>query len=266
MPKKFQKIIFLFFSGLVIALTTAISIFIIVHLRSAIIENVESQLFVTQRVFDTFLGLSMEQAITQTRSFSESGRFKAAVDTRDSETILQLLTTQQDIIKSDLMLVTDYEGNILANTLPEGPEYVIPSPLLQVNSLTEPYYSDLWSVAGSIYQIASAPIYITDHIFGYVKIGHEMDDEKAIEIKNMTQTEITFITNDRISASTFQPEFHEELSTAIFVNEDFFTDSMTFSAELGEHVYLSFILPIKNITDEIVGYSLIQKSLTQAYG
>ena len=79
--------------------------------------EVESQIFITQRVFNEFLILSQDQTMVQTRSFSESSRFKAAVDTKDPVTIIQLLQTQQEIAQSDLIIVTDNEGNILTNTI-----------------------------------------------------------------------------------------------------------------------------------------------------
>ena len=264
MRHRFQNKIFISFAGLVITLIASASFLVIAHVRNSIVDNVESQIMVTQRVFDTVLEQMSKQAVTQAFSFAESGRFKAAVDTRDPETILQLVETQQAIFESNFIIVTDESGNIIANTLDPGLNKQSVSKNFMIG-FPSPSNADLAVYRTKLYETASAPIEIAGYVFGYLIIGHAIDDEKASGFKDITLNEITFFVNDKIAASTLSAEYRGELENYVATDRRERTDSTAFDIHMGEEVFLSRIAPLRNAANSPVGYYVIQKSLTEAY-
>jgi signal transduction histidine kinase len=153
----------------------------------------------------------------ETRLIADLPRLKAALDANsDPDTIKPVADEYQRLIGSDLFLVTNPSGQVVAEAgrlpAPRGN----PAAEQAIRLATQGREAvSLWPVPGGVIQVVSAPSVVNGQVLGTVSAGFSLDEEAAARFKKLTNSEIAFAVDGRIQASTLPQEFNDQLATLV---------------------------------------------------
>jgi signal transduction histidine kinase len=150
----------------------------------------------------------------ETRLIADLPRLKAALDTNsDPATIRPLADEYQRLIGSDLFLVTNPSGQVVAEAgrlrAPRGNAAAEQAIRLATQGREA---VSLWPVRGGVIQVVSAPSVVNGQVLGTVSAGFSLDEEAAGNFKALTNSEIAFAVDGRIQASTLPRRFDASLA------------------------------------------------------
>lgn len=148
----------------------------------------------------------------ETRLIADLPKLKAALDTKDPATVQPLAEEYQRLIGSDLFLVTNPAGQVLAEAgrlrAPRGN----PAAERAIRQAMQGHEAvSLWQDRGSVLQVVSVPS-VLGQVLGTVSAGFSLDDEAAARFKALTNSEIAFAVDGRIQASTLASQFNANLA------------------------------------------------------
>ena len=157
---------------------------------------------------DTLFGHFSREA----RLIADLSRLNAAVTTQDPPTVQPIAEEYQTRIGSDLMVVTDPAGRVLAQAgrlrMPDGP-----APRDAIKGATEGHeVVSLWPHEGGVLQVVSVPSFTGPELIGTVSVGFSLDEQTANRFKALTNSEIAFVVNGRVQASTLPAAFNDALA------------------------------------------------------
>ncbi len=150
----------------------------------------------------------------ETRLIADLPRLKAALDTNsDPDTIRPLADEYQRLIGSDLFLVTNPSGQVVAEAgrLPAPRGNAATEQAIRLATQGREAVS-LWPVHGGVIQVVSVPSVVGGQVLGTVSAGFSLDEEAAARFKVLTNSEIAFAIDGRIQASTLPAEFNATLA------------------------------------------------------
>ena len=141
----------------------------------------------------------------QARLVADLPKLKALVDTGDRPTVERGAADYQRQLGSDLFLVTDRAGRVLASVSSGAPDPALTA-LPTIQDAREGRESaTFWLGPQGILQVVSVPIAVgtaPPEILGTLSVGFLLDDALAARLKAMTGSEIAFATGGRVTAST----------------------------------------------------------------
>jgi signal transduction histidine kinase len=157
---------------------------------------------------DTLFGHFSREA----RLIADLSRLNAAVTTQDPPTVQPIAEEYQRRIGSDLMVVTDPSGRVLAQAgrlrMPGGP-----APIEAIRGATKGHeVVSLWPHQGGALQVVSVPSFTGPELIGTVSVGFSLDEETANRFKALTNSEVAFVVDGRVQASTLPSEFNDTLA------------------------------------------------------
>ena len=156
---------------------------------------------------------------TRTETFMQMARFiadapplKAAVDTNDPPTVQEIANRYQDQVKSNLLLVTNREGGVLATVGGSGRTAAIVSnqPAIHDGLAGRETLSLLPQPDGML-QLVTVPVYVgitRPDILGTLSVGFMLDNTLAAQLKQITLSDIAFGMNGQILAATLADEYY----------------------------------------------------------
>jgi len=141
----------------------------------------------------------------QARLVADLPKLKAAVDTGDPPTVGPVAAEYQRQLGSDLFLVTDPSGRVLASIPDEelGPQVASLPTIREARAGRES--ATFWLAPQGILQVVSVPIAVgaaPPDILGTLSVGFLLGDTLATRLKTLTGSEIAFAVGGRIVAST----------------------------------------------------------------
>jgi len=150
---------------------------------------------------------------TRTETFTQMARFmadapplKAAVDTNDPPTVQDVADGYQHQLKSNLLLVTNRTGRVLATVGASARTATIISSQPAVRgALTGREGLSLLPQPGGMIQLVTVPVFIgLSHpdILGTLSVGFILDDALAAQLKQITLSDIAFGMDGQILAAT----------------------------------------------------------------
>ena len=150
---------------------------------------------------------------TRTETFMQMARFiadapplKAAVDTNDPETVQGIANTYQNQVKSNLLLVTNRKGDILATVGATGRTAAIIANQPAVHDgLAGRESLSLLPQSDGMIQLVTVPVYVgivRPDILGTLSVGFMLDNALAAQLKQITLSEIAFGMDGQILAAT----------------------------------------------------------------
>ncbi|MBI3326248.1 MAG: HAMP domain-containing protein [Nitrospinae bacterium] len=228
----------------------------------------------TQMVFEQFQRARFERLLSIARILGREYALRTAVATYDPATVLSAGKNFQARAKSDLFLVTDETGKVLARTdrprLEGVAEDLSSLPAIQ-QALDDKESTHLWRVQDKVYQVVSVPLKAGTDLLGTLSLGFELNDAVAAELKAMTRSEITFLVGGRVVASTWTEAARQDLlRQASRLSGQWSTRE---AAELlyplvelpilGES-YLSLVGPLQGLGVKGMGFKILQRSLDEA--
>ena len=163
---------------------------------------------------------------TRTETFMQMARFiadapplKAAVDTNDPPTVQEIANRYQDQVKSNLLLVTNRAGGVLATVGGAGRTTAIVSnqPAIHDGLAGRETLSLLPQPDGMI-QLVTVPVYVgitRPDILGTLSVGFMLDNALAAQLKQITLSDIAFGMNGQILAATLPNEHYGVLGDSL---------------------------------------------------
>jgi signal transduction histidine kinase len=159
----------------------------------------------------------LDQFIREARLIADLPKLKAAVAEDDPPTVLPLAIDYWKQIDSDLFLVTNREGAVLATAgLPE----LMETPVRMEAAVSEARAGrETFSFLlhpGGILQVVSLPIWIDPaqpEILGTLSVGFSLDERIASRFKALTNSEIAFVMDGEVQATTLPPAHRRALTS-----------------------------------------------------
>lgn len=160
---------------------------------------------------------------TRTETFMQMARFiadapplKAAVDTNDPPTVQEIANRYQDQVKSNLLLVTNKAGGVLATVGASGRTAAIIShqPAIHDGLAGRETLSLLPQPDGLI-QLVTVPVYVgltRPDILGTLSVGFMLDNALAAQLKQISLSDIAFGMDGQILAATLPREHYPALA------------------------------------------------------
>ena len=176
----------------------------------------------------------------ETRLIADLPKLKAALSTKDPNTVRPIAEQYQRVIGSDLFVVTNPAGQVLAEAgrlrMPRDDEAAVET----IERATRGQEAiSLWHTARGVIQVVSVPCFIGPELLGTVSAGFSLDEETAARFKALTNSEIAFAMDHRVQASTLPSEFDGALAALVGVE-----NVRTIQLGDGEYVAISRTLPL----------------------
>ena len=116
-------------------------------------------------------------------------------------TVMGVAQDFNTITRQDLFDVLDQDGNVLAATEPATETGAIPPGLLK-RALAGEVVSGIVVRSGSAYQVALAPALVGGRVAGCLLLGSRVGQGLAERLRQLTRSEVTFVSLGRSSGST----------------------------------------------------------------
>lgn len=205
-----------FASALLAVLAIGVAVY---RVNVAVTRQAESEL---QRGVEEAGTLLEEYRTTLFEHFSREARLiadlsnlKAAIDTKDAPTVQPIADEYQRRIGSDLFIVTDRTGRVLAESGRLRVTQGDPAAAEAIAKATRGSESvALWPHPGGVIQVVSVPSVVGSDLIGTVSVGFSLDEEAAARFKALTNSEIAFAVGGVVQASTL-PHFNAALASAV---------------------------------------------------
>jgi signal transduction histidine kinase len=164
---------------------------------------------------------------------------KAAVYEKDPPTVQPIADRYQRQIGSDLFVVTDPTGRVLAQSgrlrMPDDPA--------AYDAIRQATKGDLvvslWPHHAGVAQVVSVPSVIESELVGTLSVGFSLDEEAAARFKAITNSEVAFAVGNRVQASTLPARFNDALAQIVGT-----TDMQSVTLDDIEYVAVSRTLPM----------------------
>lgn len=211
-----------------------------------------------QGFFKQQQSLQYDRLVESAYLISENSNYKANVELNDPPSVNQSVEEFSLFIKSDLFVVTDNDGKILAwlnNNDRVGENISFRQSIKDALDRIEPpinvQWPKLWSVDGELYQIVSIPIYAGNTLLGTTTLGSKFQDSEAKLLKQNTPLDvIMFLDNEPIAYSNVQENM--DVYSDFVIDRKELIDSLTsnleisrpFRENLNNQEVLAFISPL----------------------
>lgn len=179
------------------------------------------------------------------RLIADLPKFKAVVETRDPPTVEPIARDYQEQAGSDLFLVTDPEGGVLAAIGgPAAASQARQAPGIARARAGAPTMA-FWPHPTGVLQVVSLPVTIglnQPEILGTLTVGYLLDDERAKSLKALTGADIAFALDGEVRSSTLGHDAHPRL--AMLLNADRVPRVM-----IGNSEYAALVTPLRARSD-----------------
>jgi signal transduction histidine kinase len=190
-----------------------------------------------------------EHFTREARLVADLSNLKAAIDTKDARTVQPIADEYQRRIGSDLFVVTDPSGRVLAEAGRLHMTRNDPAAKEAIQRATGGHEAlSLWGHTGGVIQVASVPSVLGTELLGTVSVGFSLDEEAAARFKALTKSEVAFAFGDEIQASTLPARFNSQLAQVAGTS-----GISTIHLGDSEYVFVSRTLPLTPSAAEAAG-------------
>jgi adenylate cyclase len=192
-----QTRILVFFLGLLLVVQGLTFLAVTTANSRSVNEQIENDLKVTGRVFHRFVADRVDQLTLSATLLSGDFAFKQAYADGDRETLFSAVKNlQEQRIGADVMMLADAEDySVIIDTLhPDHRrvEFEFPE-LIEASEDSGQPTTSLTTIDGRLYRLVVVPLLAPEPV-AWIAIGLLIDDEFANELKELTLTEISFVT------------------------------------------------------------------------
>ncbi|HWT44464.1 MAG TPA: histidine kinase dimerization/phospho-acceptor domain-containing protein, partial [Vicinamibacterales bacterium] len=172
-----------------------------------------------------YRALRFDHFANEARLVADLPKLKAAVDTNDPATVLDIASGYQQQLKADVFVIVR-RGRLLARF---GGGDISEAELLAKPGLDEASYAReetaFWSAPHGVLQVVSVPVFIDRELAGALIVGVSLDSTAAARFKTLTNSEIVFGARGVIQASTIDGSLWPTLAPLLSTRG--FTPSVT---------------------------------------
>jgi len=192
-------------------LTAIIVALIIVNqvVRKQVFESVSTDMEKSRMVFKEIQKRDWQLLRERSWVAAEAPHLKAAVDTEDSTTVQGVAAEIIKTVSSDIMIVLDKTGKVLArHGLSEEQIRIYHQDSLSVYDQTPEGEIARLSLSGNIFHVVRSPVVAFSSgqgatLLGYLILGNKVDESYIQQLKHLVKSEIAFLKQDKILFSTF---------------------------------------------------------------
>ena len=157
------------------------------------------------------------------RLIADAPKLKAAVDTNDPPTVQDIANGYQDQLKSNLLLVTNKPGGVLATVGASARTAAIVANQPAVrDALAGRESLSLLPQPDGILQLVTVPVSVgitpRRDILGTLSVGFLLDDALAAQLKQITGSDIAFGMDGQILAATLPREHYPALAERLRID------------------------------------------------
>ena len=147
------------------------------------------------------------------RLIADSPKLKAAIDTKDPQTVARLAPDFQRLTRADLLIVTGREGNRLAVVGAWPADAVPPQPA--PDAAEGATWFTYWPHPDGVLEVVTVPVLLGPQLLGAVSLGFVFDVRRASQLRQMTESEIAFAVRNRVWAATVAREHFPLVATML---------------------------------------------------
>lgn len=255
--------------AIVVSLAVAMMSLTNLSITQAMKGKVEDDLLAAQGVFEQFQRLRFQQLLIFNNTVAEIPHLKAVVTTPglDHATILDSAQAAQQLIQSDLLMLTDERGRLLASVaeptrfgdnLSETPAFT--------SALRGELFQGIWMSEKKIYQVVASPILFGDNIAGALLTGFAVDSSLVQVLEQMTNSHVAMIGSKELVTSSAGADLFAKLRQTLPLTDQEEPGLLVTTTIDGErYVVLKTPLGDRNASDVLV-QSLLVRSLDQELG
>jgi signal transduction histidine kinase len=204
-------------SALLAVLCIAVAIYLVnVRVTAEAERTLEREMLATAALVDNLRTTRTETYTQLARFIADAPQLKAAVDTDDAPTVQDVANGYQSQVKSNLLLVTNKSGRVLATVgASERTAAIISSQPAVRDALAGRDSHSLLPQPDGILQLVTVPISIGlahPDILGALSVGFMLDSALAAQLKQITLSEIAFGMDGQVLAATLPREHYPQLS------------------------------------------------------
>jgi len=248
----------LLLAGMTGLITMGVLLAINVTLTKEIEADVLRTFRQTQSSYAKEQSLRFDRLVESAYLISENVTFKANLTLNDPASVEQSALDFAQFTKTDLVLVTDPSGNLLAR-LGGTPAY--DDQLAQLAPLARalrgedpdinPAWPDLAVFEETVYQIASVPVFTGNRLLGTLTLGARLTSMEANALSGDSGIDITFFLDDQPFATTLDSTQQPVLADFASTHASMISESLarpdaptSFSAELPSESVYAFASPL----------------------
>jgi len=169
-------------------------------------EELQRGLVDSATVLEQYRDLLFEQFAREASLLADLPKLKAAVGVDHAPTVRPIAEDYQRQIGSDLFVVTNAVGALLAQIgeVDLTADQVAEMPTVQA-ALTGRATASFWPRTGGDIQVVTVPIWIDQtqpELLGTLSVGFTLDDRLATRFKALTASDIAFLVDDTVQATT----------------------------------------------------------------
>ncbi len=264
--------IFIAFSSLIIAVLLATLGFTQVVVSREVERTLDRELLTTGEVFEALLKERGARLETNSTLLASDFALKSAVATHfdpstyEPATLASAAQSWQERIGVDLFWITDEIGTVLVASSEKdrsGEAIEELSPLREAIESEEPA-AGIAEVDGQLFQLVAVPVFAPD-VIGFLLLGEAVDDRLAGRLKGSTGTDVSFLTQDRLFASSWPTDKRgrfipsPQARSALLSS----TTRRTSPFTVEDETFLSLIVPVQSHLRQPL-FALMQTSYDEA--
>jgi signal transduction histidine kinase len=178
-------------------------------------QTLQREIVTTSALVDQLRRTRTETFTQMARLIADAPKVKAAVDTNDPPTVQDIASGYQNQLKSNLLLVTNKAGAVLATVgaTPQAALVIANQPALRDALRGHESFSLLPHPNGML-ELVTVPISIglaQPEILGTVSVGFLLDNALAAQLKEITGSDVAFGMDGQILAATLPREMYAVL-------------------------------------------------------
>ena len=182
-------------------------------------QTLQREIVTTSALVDQLRTTRSETFTQMARLIADAPKVKAAVDTNDPPTVQDIANGYQSQLKSNLLLVTNRSGAVLATVgaTAQAALVVASQPAVREGLRGHEGFSLLPQPDGML-QLVTVPILIglaQPEILGTVSVGFLLDNALAMQLKAITGSDVAFGMDGQILAATLPREMYGVLGVRL---------------------------------------------------
>jgi adenylate cyclase len=264
--------IFVAFSALVLAVLIATLGFTQLVVSRDAQATLTRELLTTGELFDSLLTERAARLRSNSILLASDFALKRVIATHfdqasyDPETLASAALNYQDRIGVNLLWITDETGALLiGSTAADVARSITDIAPLSTAIQTQEPANGIAYVNGALYQLVAVPVLAPD-VIGFLLLGESIDNAFAQRLKQSTGADVSFLTSDRIFASSWPENTRHRFIPSGKVRAqllDHPTDRVTSLSDAGEGRFLALTLPVDATLRQPLS-ALIQGSYDEA--
>lgn len=183
---RFRTILLAVMVGLIVAALGATVGRVALMIQTSAREEIAADLRRSRDLFDTIRSYRESLHKSESRVVAEEPRLKAVVATEDvsHETVLGVAFELRRALQSDLFLITDADGRLVADVLePTATGFDLsPNPVVGA-AIKEGEKTGVWASEGSVFEVQARRLAFGTTAVGVLVIGYKIDDRMVDNIR-----------------------------------------------------------------------------------